>query len=74
MRTTLNIEDDIVQVARQLARQRGTTIGQVISDLVRKALEPKTSSRVRNGVPLFSPVPGAKKPNLALVNKLRDES
>ena len=73
MRTTLNLDDDLVLVARQLAQQRGTTTGQVISDLARAALEPKGAPKVRNGVPLFAPKPGARKPHLALVNRLRDE-
>ena len=73
MRTTLELDDDLVQVARQLAQQRGMTMGQVISELVRKALEPKATPRMRNGVPLFVPKAGARKPHLALVNQLRDE-
>ena len=73
MRTTLNLDEDLVQVAKQLARQRGTTAGQVISELARQTLEPKSSPKVRNGVPLFTPKPGARKPHLALVNQLRDE-
>ena len=73
MRTTLNLDDDVLQVAKQLARQRGTTAGQVISELARQTLEPKSSPKVRNGVPLFTPKPGARKPHLALVNQLRDE-
>ena len=73
MRTTLNLDEDLVQVAKQLARQRGTTAGQVISELARQALEPKSPPKVRNGVPLFTPKPGSRKPHLALVNQLRDE-
>jgi hypothetical protein len=73
VRTTLEIDDDLVQVARQLAQQRQTTMGQVISQLVRKAMEPKSAPRMRNGVLLFDVKPGAKKPNMALVNRLRDE-
>jgi len=73
MRTTLEIDDDLVQVARQLAQQRKTTMGQVISQLVRKAMEPKNAPRMRNGVLLFDPKPGARKPGMALVNRLRDE-
>ena len=72
MRTTLDIDDDLVQVARQLARQRGTTIGQVVSELVRQAIEPGPGGRLRNGVPVFPLKPGAKKPHLNLVNQLRD--
>jgi Arc/MetJ family transcription regulator len=73
MRTTLEIDDDLVQVARQLAQQRKTTMGQVISQLVRKAMEPKNAPRMRNGVLLFDPKPGARKPGMALVNQLRDD-
>ena len=72
MRTTLNIDDDILLVARQLAQQRRETVGGVISSLARKALEPAKSPRTRNGVPLIEPKPGARKPGLALVNRLRD--
>jgi hypothetical protein len=72
MRTTLELDDDLVHVAKQLAQQRGTSMGEVISDLVRESLEPKASPKLRNGVPLFAPTPGAKKPSLRLVNELRD--
>jgi len=72
MRTTLDIEDDLLQVAKQVAKQRGTTMGHVVSDWIRQALEPRGGPRVRNGVPLFTPKPGAKKPSLELVNQLRD--
>lgn len=73
MRTTLNLDDDVIQVTKELASRQGRTAGEVISDLVRVALEPKSASRVRNGVPLFTPKAGARKPSLALVNRLRDE-
>lgn len=73
MRTTLELDDDLVNVAKQLANQRDMTMGQVVSELVRKALEPKAAPRMRNGVPLFTPKPGARKPHLALVNRLRDD-
>jgi hypothetical protein len=73
MRTTVDLDDDLLQVAKQLARQRGATLSQVISELARQGLEPQTPARLRNGVPLFTPKPGAKKPHLALVNQLRDE-
>ena len=73
VRTTLEIDDDLVQVARQLAQQRKTTMGQVISELVRQAMEPKSAPRMRNGVLLFDLKPGARKPSMALGNRLRDE-
>ena len=47
-------------------------MGQIVSELVRRALEPKKHPKVRNGVPLFTPKAGARKPSLAVVNQLRD--
>lgn len=73
MRTTLDLDDDLVELARQLASQRKSSIGQVISELARKSLDTRSSTRVRNGVPVFKPKPGAKKPHLKIVNELRDD-
>jgi hypothetical protein len=73
MRTTLDLEDDLVHVAKQLARQGGATVGEIVSQLIRQGLEAKNPPRLRNGVLLFVPKAGAPKPDLALVNRLRDE-
>jgi len=74
MRTTLDIDPDVLQAAKELAEHRGTTAGRILSELARKALEPKTRKRVRNGVPLLPRRPsGGPKPTLKLVNHLRDE-
>jgi len=74
MRTTLDIDDDILRAAKDLAANRGTTAGKVLSELARRALEPARPPRVRNGVPLLPRHPaGSPKPTLDLVNRLRDE-
>jgi hypothetical protein len=69
----LGIDDDPLRVARHLAQERKMTVGQIISQLVRKAIAPKRASRMRNGVLPFELKPGARKPTMALVNRLRDE-
>jgi hypothetical protein len=74
MRTTLELDDDILTTARQLARQQGVTIGQLISELARQSLAARAPQKVRNGVLLFVPEAGASKPDLRTVNKLREES
>jgi hypothetical protein len=75
VRTTLDIDDDVLEAAKDLAANRGTTAGRVLSELARQALEPRRSPRVRNGVPLLPRRPaGSAKPTLDLVNRLRDES
>jgi hypothetical protein len=38
MRTTLDIDDDVLAAAKELAKARKSTAGEVISDLARKAL------------------------------------
>ena len=74
VRTTLDLDPDILQAAKELASVNGTTAGRVISDLVRKALEPSDTPRIRNGVPLMpSRGPGAPKVTMQLVNELRDD-
>lgn len=74
MRTTLDIDDDVLEAAKDLAANRRTTAGKVLSDLARQALEPRRRPTVRNGVPLLPrPPPGSPKLTLDLVNRLRDE-
>jgi hypothetical protein len=74
MRTTLDLDADILQAAKEIASINGTTAGKVVSDLVRKALEPRDTPRVRNGVPLLpSRGPGAPKITTQFVNELLDE-
>ena len=58
MRTTLDIEDDVLQAAKELAQREGGTAGQVISALARRGLtvpsaKPKKSSGLRSGVPVL---------------------
>jgi hypothetical protein len=74
MRTTLDLDDDVLQAAKELAVVHRTTAGRVVSDLVRKALAPVSAPRVRNGVPVLPPrSPGARIPTMKLVNELRDD-
>lgn len=38
MRTTLDLADDVLQTARDLARREKKTLGEVVSELARRAL------------------------------------
>lgn len=40
MRTTLDIDDDVITAARELARDERRSIGAVVSDLARRGLTP----------------------------------
>lgn len=75
MRTTLDLDEDVLQAAKEIAASRRSTTGKVVSDLVRAALQPRGNDRVRNGVPLLPRrAPGARRPTMKLVNELRDEA
>ncbi len=59
--------------AKEIARQRGVSIGRVLSELAREAMTHGTEGGNRDGIPLF-PVRADSGPvTLALVNQLRDE-
>lgn len=73
MRTTLDLDEDVLQAAKELAAVRGTTAGRVLSELARQALTPAGPVRTRNGVPVLEPRSrGAVRPTLKQVNELRD--
>ena len=75
MRTTLDIDDDVLQAAKELGALHGKSAGQMVSELARRALSPTVSHRVRNGVPVLPRRrPGSPRPTMRLVNELRDDA
>jgi len=75
MRTTLDIDEDVLKAAKELASMRGTTAGRVLSELARIALAPRPSSgRKRNGVPTLPRRRGAGLVTQEIVNRLREET
>jgi hypothetical protein len=75
VRTTLDLDEDVLQAVKELGALQKKTAGQMLSELARKALTPSPQSRarVRNGVPLLPGRPGAAIMTMADVNRLRDE-
>jgi hypothetical protein len=73
MRTTLTIDDDVLEAARDLAEFQRKTVGEVLSSLVRKGLQRTTSGETTNqGVPQLPVQPGSGPVSLEVVNRLRD--
>jgi hypothetical protein len=73
MRTTLDIDEDVLQTAKDIAARRGTTAGRVISDLVRSALAPREQgAKKRHGVPVLLIRKRARLVTPEVVNRLRD--
>ena len=74
MRTTLDIDEDLLALVKDLAANRGSTAGKVITELARKGLQPAEEPVIRNGVRLLPKArSGAPPTTLELVNRLRDE-
>ena len=73
MRTTLDLEEDLLMVAKQMAAQKQISMGRVVSQLMGQALQQANVREVRNGIPVFRSRSGAAKPSLELINRLRDE-
>jgi hypothetical protein len=74
VRTTLDIDEDVLQAAKELAASRKTTAGKMLSELARKGLQPRDDlPEIRNGVPLLPPRDGEGPVTLEVVDWLRDE-
>ena len=73
MRTTLELDDDLVREAKVLANKQGVSLGQLISELARKSLPATARPKFRNGVEVFHSASGARRVDLEFVNRLRDE-
>ena len=70
MRTTLDLDDDVLQAIKEIGSMQKKTAGHVLSELARKAYQLRLDlDRVR----LLPTRPGAPIMTMADVNRLRDE-
>lgn len=76
MRTTVNLDEDVLLAVHDQAQRERRTAGAVLSDLARQALtaDPRDATQRSEGVAGFIPLPhrGAIISN-ALINQLREE-
>ena len=73
MRTTLDLDDDVMAVARVLAAERGVSIGRALSDLARRGLRPQAPG-LDGAIPVFAVEPGAAPITPEMVRVAADES
>ena len=74
MRTTLDIDDELLLTVKEIAQQRKVTAGSVVSRLLREALQPKEFQvEYRNGGPLLPRRPNGPAVTVEMVNRLLDE-
>ena len=75
MRTTLDIDDDVLSLVKDVAAARKQTAGRVISDLAREALARPLEEReiiIKDGLPLIKSRGGVVTPEL--VERLLEEA
>ena len=74
VRTTVNVDDDVLDAAKSIARAEGRGVGAVISELARRGLAP-TATRVsaEDGFPIFSVPADAPPITDAMVRAALDE-
>ena len=75
MRTTLEIEDDVMEAAKQLARLKNQGLGRALSDLARRGLlaDASPTVEIQDGIPVWIHRPGAITVTSELVRNLADE-
>jgi Arc/MetJ family transcription regulator len=53
MRTTLTLDDDILEIAARQAKLRGASLSKTVSDLLRRGLSAPTPSQEKGGIVVF---------------------
>lgn len=71
MKVTLEIDDDVLHRAEEAARERGQSTQQFVSQLLRESMPPEPE--FRNGFRLLPRRNTGFRPDMELVNRLRDE-
>lgn len=63
MRTTVDLDEDVLATAREISRLSGKRLGDVLSDLARRGLQPSGEPKIEEklGIPVLlhesSPIP-----------------
>ncbi|HEY5795533.1 MAG TPA: CopG family transcriptional regulator [Bosea sp. (in: a-proteobacteria)] len=73
MGTHVTIDDDVVRAAEKLAQEQDRTVGEVISELARRALPVEQTIVYQNGIPQLPISNPRAVVTLDHVNELRDE-
>ncbi len=73
MRTTLNLDPDVLRAVKSLARERGASLGAVVSALVREALRPPDRATYGSGFPVFEVREGAAPITLEMVKSALED-
>ncbi|SHN80446.1 hypothetical protein SAMN05660350_02932 [Geodermatophilus obscurus] len=72
MRTTLDLDDDVVAAARELATEQRRSLGSVVSELARRGLTPARVD-TEGGLPVIRVPSGSPAITAAMVRRALDE-
>jgi hypothetical protein len=73
MRTTLNLDDDALEILRRYSETRSAALGKAASELIRKGFASPAPTRMVNGVVVFDVPPGSPKITTERVKRLESE-
>ena len=73
MRTTLAITDDALELARKLARQKRVTLGEAVSELVRRGARLPVPTTERQGLTVVRLPKGSSRVTAAAIEDLLEE-
>lgn len=75
MRTTINLDKDVLDAAKALAKKRRAPLGEIVSELARRGLSSgQKPAKTRNGFKLFSVRSDAAPVTPELVRELLEET
>ncbi|HKW63209.1 MAG TPA: hypothetical protein VJN89_11735 [Candidatus Acidoferrum sp.] len=74
MRTTLSLDDDVLQEAKAYAQSREIALGKAVSELVRRGLCAPLQTRVINDFHVVELPPGSPRVTSEHVRKIQEET
>ena len=73
MRTTLNLDDDVLELLKQYSHARSIALGKAASELLRKGAAAQTPTRLVNGIVVFDVPPDSPRITTERVRELESE-
>lgn len=73
VRTTLNLDDDVLELLKEYAEKRSVALGRAASELVRKGFSTPTPTRIVNGLVVFDVPPDSPRITPERVKELESE-
>lgn len=73
MRTTINLDEDVLEAAKQYADSRDLPLGKAVSDLVRRGLNAPVPTKIVNGIRVVILPKGSPKIETEKVKRLLED-